>query len=87
MDPLLAVKLIDLAIMAISAGLKYSEAYAKNEGAFDRLETARTKALLGEITEAELHSVLDEAIPTAQAARKAAKAAVPVPDGYTRGIS
>ncbi len=73
------VKLIDLALIGISAGMSYADARDANRATFEGLEKIRGKVLLGEqLTPTEVADA-DRLIEAAQKARKAARAAVPVP--------
>jgi hypothetical protein len=86
MNPLLLIKVLDLTMLAVTAGMTYMEARAKNRPTIEAIERLKSQALLGEVDEAEFATQVDELVRVATSARKAAKAAAPVPEGYSRSI-
>ena len=87
MDPAtiaVVIKLLDLAMLGVTAGMSYVDARNRNESTIVEIERLRSKLLLGETLDEADEGKLDLLVRQAQAARKAAKDSVPVPDGYRR---
>ncbi len=87
MDPAsvaVIIKLLDLAMLGITAGVSYMDARKHNAEIITEIEKLRSKLLLGEELSDTDEARLGVLVEQAQAKRKAAKAAVPAPDGYTR---
>jgi len=87
MDPAsiaVIIKLLDLAMLGVTAGMSYMAARDKNESVILEIESIRSKLLLGETLDKADEARIASLVQQAQAARKAAKDSVPVPDGYRR---
>lgn len=85
MDPAsiaLVIKLIDLAMLGATAGMSYIDAKRKNAPLIAELESLRTRMILGDEMTADDSARMSTLIDQAQAARKAARDRVKVPNGY-----
>jgi len=84
MEAMVIVKLLDLALLGITAGMSYAAARDKNEAVILEIEAMRSKVLLGEKLDEADEARLSVLVEQAQQARKEARARVPVPDDYQR---
>lgn len=85
MDPTsiaLMIKIIDLAVIGVSAGMSYADTKRKNGAVITELESIRSKVLLGDELTEDDSARMSTLINQAQAARKAARDRVKVPESY-----
>lgn len=83
MNPMIVLKLIDLAFLGLSAWERYDAAKSANATNASRLQTLRTKLLLGELDEDQAMIEVDALIADIRERRRAAFQRLPIP---TNGV-
>lgn len=79
MNPMIVLKLIDLAFLGLSAWERYDAAKSANAANASRLQDLRTKLLLGELDEDQAMAEVDALISDIRERRRAAFKWLPIP--------
>ena len=79
MNPLVVLKLLDLAMLGFTAWERYQEHAAVNREASERVAELRRKILVGEMSDEDAMAEIDAMITLMQSQRRAAFAALPKP--------
>ena len=81
MNPALAIRIIDLAFVALSAWQNHQDQQAEDDETLREIRKLRERVLLGEVPPADLVNRIDGMIAGIVAKRKDARSRVPLPVG------
>lgn len=83
MNPLIILKLLDLAMLGFTAYDRYREAQSQNDATSEAIDRLRKQILTGEVDTEEALAMIDEMIGSTISRRHAAFAALPKPTGHS----
>ena len=83
MNPLIVLKLLDLAMLGFTAYENYQEQRSQNDLISEELDVLRKQILLGEVDNEEALAAIDQLIGGVIGRRRAAFEALPKPPGHS----